>query len=116
MNWNQIRVLIQQRLVALGWTGTPYTAVASKTFLTAVGERVAHAYVYEWGKDAPQGSLVGDYWSEGRNCLEPHAVLFPKDGTEEVIRQAVDDFATKVDAVVSQTYAARLLRQSASPD
>lgn len=116
MDWNQIRMLIQQRLVALGWSAEPYTCVASKTFLTAVGEKVALTWLYDWGKDSPTGSLFGEYWSEGRNCLEAHSVLFPKDGAEEVILKAVEAYATNVDAVVSQTYAARLLRQSASPD
>lgn len=91
------------------WIDVQGSAVAQKTYQTAVGERCALAYFSDWGKDSTSFVLSGEYQSEGRNVLEAHCVLIPKDAVFAEVRRLADQFSKDVDTVVGQTYAARLL-------
>lgn len=96
-------------LTALGWTAAGSTAIATKTYNTAVGPKTALAYLGDFGPDAESMSLTGDYQSEGRNILEPHGMLLPKAAGHDLVRMLVTRFSVGVDAAVGQSYAARLL-------
>ena len=100
------RIAREEILKALemhGWVATSGAAIAQKTFQTAVGQKVAHAYL------SSGDSLSGDYLSEGRNVLEPHGVLIPHAARFDMVVAHVSHFALSVDKVVAQTYAVRLL-------
>lgn len=88
-----------------GWSSENGTALAIKPFQTVVGER--NALVYLEG-DSYNYVLKGDYRSEGRNQLEPHAVLIPTNADSAEIHRLTVMFAMQTDTVVAETYAARL--------
>lgn len=92
-----------------GWVPTDGVAIASKTFPTAVGPKVALVYLQDYGKGTENYVLAGDYQSEGRNILEPEFVLLPKQASDEVLRSLVLKFAAKVAKAIAASYAARLL-------
>lgn len=94
-------------LMQHGWIATTGVAIAQKSFLTAVGWKVAHAYM--GGGDFCNWTLSGDYQSEGRNILEPHGVLIPRDTRFDLVLAHVSHFVKSVDEVVANSYAARLL-------
>jgi|GEM_PF-1748634 len=100
-------VQIQNRLVALGWTKEQGAAIASKSFPTAVGPRVAFAYATRG--NARTTILAGTYWSEGRNILSSEIVLADDDANEIQLHAATAGFAATVDRSVGDSYAARLL-------
>lgn len=105
------KTLVLQVLARHGWTLTSGTAVATKTFETAVGPRTALAYLYfNRRPDEPNWSLHGDYVSEGRNCLECEGVLLPKSAPAPELEELVTKFCQQADTAVLATYAARLLR------
>ncbi len=104
------RIAREEILKALemhGWVATSGAAIAQKTFQTAVGQKVAHAYLSSG--DSFNRTLSGDYLSEGRNVLEPHGVLIPHAARFDMVVAHVSHFALSVDKVVAQTYAVRLL-------
>jgi len=100
---------IASYLLQRGWTAFGGTAIAIKGYPTAVGEKEAAAYVVDYGRNCDGVLLTGTYWSEGRNVLEPHAVLIPKTVDEASLREYVKRFVAQCDAVIADTYAARLL-------
>ncbi|PNG50398.1 MULTISPECIES: hypothetical protein [unclassified Variovorax] len=102
----QLIQTIKGQLAAAGWKKESGTGVASKVFQTAVGPKVAHAYVSRG--DGYNVTLSGDYQSEGRNALEPHGTLIPEGADEDAVRLLARKFAVNADQVISQTYAARL--------
>lgn len=102
--------IAQEVLVGCGWSPLPGPAIAEKAFATAVGEKVAFAYVSAFDKERLNCSLSGDYTSEGRNALESHGVLLPWDSSAEAVRRLAGQFAVNADLVVGETYAARLCR------
>ena len=104
-----IKATLANCLVGLGWSHEKGTAFASKTFETAVGPKQALVYLAEFG---PSENLMlqGQYWSEGSNALEPHCVLVSRTASFEQLQQVATEFARKADSVVSETYAAKLLR------
>lgn len=93
-----------------GWTllPEPHAAIAEKSIQTAAGERSALAYLTPFDSEFCNCTLKGEYWSEGRNALEPHSVLIPRDcPAEEVLRRAAH-FVTNAEQVIAETYAVRL--------
>lgn len=107
-SWSPVRNLIAHRLMRYGWRLHTGSALAVKTFKTAVGDRDAFVYLADCGKDSREFMLQGDYQSEGRNHLDPHPILFAKTSTPEEIQNAASRFAVLVDAVIANTYAMRL--------
>ena len=101
-------LLVTHALTRLGWTARNGTALASKTFDTAVGQKEAHAYLADYGPSTENYLLQGDYQSEGRNVLESHGVLLSKNASDHVLAQVVMQFAKNCDSAVAQSYAARL--------
>lgn len=95
-------------LQAHGWTPGNGTAIASKTYQTAVGPKCAHAYLVDFGANAESRILTGDYQSEGRNCLSTTFVFIPKTVGVNDLPSLVAKFAAEVDAAVADTYAMRL--------
>lgn len=100
---------VLERLQALGWTASDGAAIATRSYPTIVGAKEAQAYLQDFGSDSQTYHLTGVYWSEGRNSLEPHFVAIPKTATREEVASLVMQFGQKTDAVVSETYAARLI-------
>lgn len=101
---------IQTYLTELGWTVLDSTAIASKMYDTAVGPRQALVYVQDFGPQEGVVRLMGDYQSEGRNCLSTTSVAITRFADEEIIKALTQQFAADVDNVVGESYAARLLR------
>lgn len=103
---------IQRQLQPHGWRALPpgHHAVATKTYETAVGPKDAHLYLADWGADSPVFILSGEYQSEGRNALATTSAHIPKSVTKKELLALVNNLAPEVDKVVSQTYAARLLK------
>lgn len=104
--------MIAQLLQTHGWVLDTHTAIASKTYATAVGPKQALAYYTQW----PQSDCVvlsGEYVSEGRNVLAICSELIPHDADPEMVRQLVHRFATRCDVAVGDSYAARLLKEPA---
>lgn len=95
-------------LQSLGWSRNCGTAIAFKTYTTAVGPKDALVYLTDWGNDSPNAMLTGDYWSEGRNILEPCCQLLPKDADAASVRPLIEQFAARVETAVAESYARRL--------
>lgn len=99
-------------LVTHGWTAlNNSTAIASKTFDSAVGRKEAHVYLYEGSHDPYNGSLSGDYLSEGNNVLSTAGGLLPKPGTPEVWAAIALQFVQNAEKAIGDSYAVRLLRK-----
>ena len=103
-----LKAEVVAELVALGWTASGYTAIASKTYRTAVGPKEAHVYLAGENTDWDNCWLAGDYQSEGRNILS-RGLLIPKNADTATVRDLIRRFAADADLLVSQSYAARLL-------
>lgn len=101
---------IQACLAELGWTVLDCTAIASKMYDTAVGPRQALVYVQDFGPQEGVVRLMGDYQSEGRNCLSTTSVTIARFADEETIKALTQQFAAEADKVVGESYAMRLLR------
>lgn len=94
-------------LLQHGWTPVAGTSFVQKTFKTAVGEKVASAWLTSG--DSFNRTLLGTYRSEGRNVLEPHGQLIPHAARFDVVLDCVSRFSKAVDAVIAETYACRVL-------
>lgn len=105
-----IIALIQARLVDLGWTAVKSSAIAMKYYDTAVGPKQALVYISDFGPQEGSVRVTGEYWSEGRDCLSTTSVLISRQALPSDIDVLVQQFAVEADAVVGQTYAARLHR------
>lgn len=97
-----------QKLVSIelrrhGWEPCAGTAIATKEFQTAVGLRLAHIYLADYGNSYV---LQGDYFSEGRNVLESLNTIFAAASSEAQVRSLAIEFARQVERTVGQ--AARL--------
>lgn len=103
---------VRRHLIGFGWIGSDGTALARKSYQTAVGCKEALAYLADYGKDSDNYLLTGEYWSEGRNCLSTTIVPVPKSVVLETIPELVMQFALEADKSVAETYAARLLATS----
>jgi hypothetical protein len=103
--------VIQACLAELGWTVLlDCTAIASKMYDTAVGPRQALVYVQDFGPQEGVVRLMGDYQSEGRNCLSTTSVAIARFADKETIKALTQQFAAQADKVVGESYARRLLR------
>jgi hypothetical protein len=104
---------VVEKLIELGWSQcivfSRDTGAVHNTFHTAVGEKVAHAYLSNG--DGFNRTLHGTYQSEGRNILEPHSVLIPQDTDLKTCVSLAAEFAVNVETVVSNSFAERLMRQ-----
>lgn len=109
---DEIVAEIQRQLQPHGWSALPsgHHVVATKTYDTAVGPKDAHLSLADWGADSPVFILSGEYQSEGRNALSTTSAHIPKSVTKKELLALVNNLAPEVDKVVSQTYAARLLK------
>lgn len=90
-----------------GWRASAGTALALKSYATAVGPKDAQAYLVRSGDG--RFVLTATYYSEGRDVLS--TVRVPTDVTmeDEHLDLAVKAFSAEIDARVADTYAVRLL-------
>lgn len=107
---DEIVAEIQRQLQPHGWSPMGLGSLASKLFETAVGPKEAQLYLSDWGHDSPVYVINGIYQSEGRNALSTTSAHIPKSVTKEELLALINNLAPEVDQVVSQTYAARLLK------
>lgn len=101
--------VLKKALRATGWRMDSIAPSGSKDFGTAVGTKQAIAYL------APSEGgyrLMGEYWSQGNNCLSTISVFVPENAAGEVVNDRVGEFNTQVNAQVADTYAVRLLRKT----
>lgn len=103
-----LRAAVTERLVVHGWTAVRPVALARKSYETAVGEKEALVYLADYGPECDCVLISGDYQSEGRNALESHSVLLPRNADATQVQQLVAKFTQNADAVIAETYAARL--------
>ena len=108
MTQDRVRAMINELLTAAGWKPFDNMGFARKAYATAVGEKVASIYLGFW-RDGEGFTVRGDYYSEGRNILEPWSVLVSLPNTDAEIRRLVRTFLADADRVVTNSYAARLL-------
>lgn len=107
-----LKQTLAQCLANLGWSTDTGTAVASKYYATAVGDKQALAYLQDFDRESTNLLLTGSYWSEGRNALEATMVSIPRDANAEQAKAVAEQFARLADATVAETYAARLLART----
>ncbi|OLP04497.1 hypothetical protein [Rhodoferax antarcticus] len=97
---------VVRALIRRGWVGSAEPAIASRPFMTAIGEKTAFAYLGP--DDGYNRTLFAVYESEGRNILEPHGVLIPKFASFIQAHNLANEFAVNVDRVVANSYAGNL--------
>lgn len=104
-----LRAAIVAQLAAAGWTALEQsTAIAIKTYETAVGPKDAHAYLADFGPGEANYVLRGEYYSEGSDVLSACGVLIPKNANPAVVRTLAERFAAGAEQAVLESYAARL--------
>jgi hypothetical protein len=107
-----LRAAIVAHLVAAGWTALERsTAIAIKTYDTAVGPKDAHVYLADFGPGETNYVLQGEYYSEGSNVLSARGILIPKDADPAAVKTLTERFAASAEHAVLDSYAARLLHQ-----
>jgi len=104
----EIKSAVVQCLVTLGWTPTASSAIASKIYQTAVGEKRADIYLQNWPDSY---MLVGDYQSEGRNILDSNCQIIRKTASLEDVAKIARQFCYSVEKTVAESYAVKLLRK-----
>lgn len=107
----ETKAKISAHLSRLGWSvsGGGPIALGTKTYLTAVGEKEAIAYLAPSGNDA--AFFQATYISEGNNVLSTiragwKVITFTESDSE--LAELAAAFSAEVDTEVSQTYAMRL--------
>lgn len=104
-----LRAAIAAQLAAAGWVLLKQTtAIAMKTYPTAVGPKDAHAYLADFGPSERNYVLQGEYYSEGSNVLSAHGLLIPKDADLATASTLTERFAAGAEKAVLESYAARL--------
>lgn len=115
----QIKRGIADRLVSLGWEPVSEfdmqhaLAVATRTYKTYVGNKTAIAYLETYENDL---KVTGHYLSEGRNVLSTTSCVIPRGLILEEIKSGAERFSQQVDAVVAESYAMRLTRDTTKGD
>jgi hypothetical protein len=105
-----VRGLVTKSLVQHNWqiNVQACSALVRKSFQSAVGGKEGVVYFRSFIENY---SLEGTYYSEGRNCLEPHGVLIPKTANEFGILLLVDKFAVGIARAIAESYAVKLYAQ-----
>lgn len=101
--------VIQTHLETFGWIPCDGVAIASRTFRTAVGPKVALVFLVNYGEHTESYHLTGEYQSEGQNILESQFVMLPKKASDDELRALAKVFATNAAKTIAQSYAARLV-------
>jgi hypothetical protein len=105
--------VIQTTLQQSDWLRPDQDLAFTKSFDSQVGPKTAVIWVH--GLDQQQRiRLQGEYWSEGRNILEPSMeVIDTANSSIEEIRGLVEGFLRVQERKIAQSYAVRLLRHAA---
>lgn len=95
------------RLQEFGWMAEPGPAFASRRFAgdDLTPDSVALAFLVDPGPDINYLILGGDYQGGGRNLLETHAVMIPKEADGAVVYQQTKRFSVKAESVAATRYA-----------
>ena len=104
--------LLLDVLTAQGWTISPENtpSCALKSFDTAVGPKDATLYISRSSDDEPALWLYAQYYSEGRNILEPMATQLSLSASACDQAQRFFKFLSSLETRVSQSFAARLFK------
>jgi len=104
-----LRAAIVAQLVAAGWTALERsTAIAIKTYDTAVGPKDAHVYLADFGSSETNYVLQGEYYSEGSNVLSARGILIPKNAEPAAVKTLTERFAVGAEQEILDSYAKRL--------
>lgn len=102
--------LIIGSLVARGWAADRLVKnTVTKMFITVVAPKQADIWVAH-SRESDRYVLTGQYESQGNNALSTCWAWIPATAGKDKIAEAVDDYLTRVDHAISQTYAVRLLK------
>ena len=113
MSTKNITQFICSYLQSNGWIlfERPCAALAYKRYKSAVGPK--EAQVYFSGKDDGYNRLLsGQYYSQGRNILEPGGQLIPNNCNAHALYELVMKFTENLELTMADSYAVRLLRNS----
>jgi hypothetical protein len=111
LSQDAIEAALKEALFKLGWAPARGSALAIKGYPTAVGIKQAVVYLQLAAADHAY-MLQGDYFSEGRNILESEFMMIPRNTLPHALTDLASVFASRTDHVISESYAARLLRYS----
>jgi len=109
----EITQFICNYLQSNGWIlfERPCAALAYKRYKSAVGPK--EAQVYCSGKDDGYNYLLsGQYYSQGRNILEPEGQLIPINCNSHALYELLMKFTENVELTIADSYAVRLLLNS----
>lgn len=84
----------------------PGLAFGVKQYQTAVGLRQVHYYLSTG--DGINQAFYGVFFSEGRNVVSSCMTLVPVDATEGKVKEICNDFLTKCEEHINQSYARKL--------
>lgn len=101
---------IAQTLSQRGWIITDGPSVATKRFMTVVGEKTAIAWFSRRADQVGNRSLTGEYHSEGSNILAARGQIIHEGDDARRVEAAVMAFADSAEAAIADSYAVRLLR------
>jgi len=91
---------------------TQYTAhqyfLGYKDYVTYVGAKQAHVWVQPY--EGNQVQLCAEYQSCGHNVLSTTTELIELNAQDDVVQTTCSTFMRRVDEIVSDTYAMRLMR------
>lgn len=88
--------------------------VATKTFASVVGEKMAYVELTGFDNESVTLFLTANMESEGRNCLVGCASYIPKPLTNEAVSRCVAEFSESVNKTVAGLVIVRLMPRPAS--
>lgn len=83
--------------------------IAEKQFDSAVGPKKALIWIGRGADQVGNFSVTGEFWSEGRNILEPRGLILNVDTPAEKVAGLVERFTQDLEAKIQDSYAVRLL-------
>lgn len=111
MTTERMQAICAAELEKHGWKTVPHEMWhRQKEIATAVGPK--WATIHHSTAESTKKFLVlkGEYWSEGRNILEPNDKWIPFDANDEQIEKAAREFIQRVEAKIEASYAVMVLR------
>lgn len=111
MTPERMKAICAAELERRGWKLIPHEMWhLQKEIATAVGPKwttIRHLTVEGSKKFF---ALQGEYWSEGRNILEPSDRWIPFDADDALVEKMAREFIQQVEVKIGDSYAVRVLR------
>lgn len=86
-----------------------FSWIAKKVFQTYLYPKEASAFFV--GSDGYNCSIIGNYYSEGRNIIEPRSVLIPITSSADEITRLVYKFVDDAEEAIKDSFLVRLLHR-----